>query len=147
MEPNSIGSELIALLESIAKGETIVSTAQDPQVVFTGELAFWTGTGWKLRIDLDCNAYGGFAEVVTPGDRRLGREELEALDDDLDRVFTTCPQLEWEGFGLGGYHDTRCRQCGASRLRGGSSEGFCVAGACRLLRMPPCPSRVRLSAA
>jgi hypothetical protein len=135
---------VLSLLEAIARGDELLRTAHDPQALFTGELAYVSSGGWRLMVFVDCNSYGGFERVDAPDGRSIAGRSLEALDMLIDGAFARHAELEWVGFGLGGYHDQRCRECGASRLRDGAQLPLCGGSECAKLRFPPRRSRLKI---
>lgn len=142
-EPLSPAS-VLALLDAIARGEERLQADGDPQALFTGKLSYRTSSGFCLVLFVDCNSYGGFERIDASNGRSISGKALDELDLPIDEVFERNRDLAWLGFGLGGYHDHRCPDCGASLLRDAGSRPRCGGAECLERRSPRCPSRLRI---
>jgi len=91
--------ELVSFLHQIEDGEVVLSSEENPGVVYAGLIEYAASNGWKISIFNDCNEWDYVDSIETNDGRAIDFDELpESIARYRPSHETSC-----QSYGIPGY--------------------------------------------
>ena len=105
--------EILSFLHAIESGEIILTPLKEPQWVYAGVVGYEASNGWRIAVFNDANEWDYIECIIAIDGRRVDYFEMQDDDSDLAH-YAPSSDVAWRCYGIPGYLQNRCRQCGSS---------------------------------
>jgi hypothetical protein len=106
--------EILSFLHAIESGEIVLTPMQEPQWVYAGVVVYNASNGWRIAVFNDANEWDYIEWIVASDGRRVDFIfDMTERYADFER-YVPSNDVAWRCYGIPGYLQSRCKQCGSS---------------------------------
>lgn len=105
--------EILSFLHAIESGEIVLTPLKEPQWVYAGVVGYEASNGWRIAVFNDANEWDYIECIIASDGRRVDYFEMQDKDSDLVH-YAPSNDVAWRCYGIPGYLQNRCKQCGSS---------------------------------
>jgi hypothetical protein len=116
--------EIFLFLHAIEFGEVALKPRQEPQYVYAGIVEYEASNGWAIAVFNDANEWDYIEWIIASDGRRVDFFGMEEQDSDLEN-YSPSNEIAWRRYGIPGYLQNRCRQCGIAIVPDSGGRYLC----------------------
>ncbi len=106
--------DIFPFLRAIESGDIVLTPMQEPQWVYAGVVGYNASNGWRIAVFNDANEWDYIEWIVASDGRRVDFFfDMTEEDADLEH-YAPSNDVSWRCYGIPGYLQNRCKQCGCS---------------------------------
>lgn len=116
--------EIFSFLHAIESGEVALTPLKEPQWVYAGVVRYHASNGWRIAVFNDANEWDYIEWIIANDGRRVDFFDMDEQDSDLEN-YAPSNEIAWCRYGIPGYRQNRCRQCGTAIVPDSSGRYLC----------------------
>jgi hypothetical protein len=104
--------DIFSFLHAIESGEIVLTPMQEPQWVYAGVVGYNASNGWRIAVFNDANEWD-YIEWIAASDGRRVDFFFDVAEEYADlETYAPSNEVSWRCYGIPGYLQNRCTQCG-----------------------------------
>jgi hypothetical protein len=108
--PSLSEAEVMQFLKAVEDGSITLRPEYDPQDIYAGNVPYTASNGWHITIFNDVNEWDYIDKIRTPDGRTLDFDAMEQMP--LVNNYSPSDEIAWTRYGIPGYCQFRCKNCG-----------------------------------